>query len=165
MSTSKRKLKSVARRVARDPRRSPLFHWLLENYADLEAATAGARSDWAPLRAEAIENGITDDGGNEPSERTIRETMCKVRREVARRRAAAGRGAVPEFQPSRLPPTWRPMPVQPPHAPVAPRTAPPPVPAPAAPPEMNDAARAMLASLQEQLDYADRHVRPPKRKA
>lgn len=164
MSTSKRKLKSVARCVARDPRRSPLFHWLLENFDVLEPGVAGPRSDWAPLRALAIADGITDDDGNEPTGRTVRRTMGKVRREVAARGAAKGRPAPPEVPPSRLPASVRP-PVEPPRAPATPRPVPPRHTAspPAAKEDLPPEVRAKLAALQDQFDYVDRYVRPPKR--
>lgn len=164
MRTSKRKLKTVALRVARDPKRSPLFHWMLENFEALEPGVAGRRSDWAPLRAEAIARGITDDDGNDPSERTVRDTMRKVRQEVAIRREASGRKTPSAVYPSRFPATWRP-PIETPRPPPSPRavSSNTTVPAPSAPPEMNEAARATLASLRAQLDHADRYVRPRKR--
>lgn len=114
MHERKPKLRSVARNVARDPRRSPLFHWLAEHYAELEPATSGPRSDWSPLRTKAIQHGITDDAGNSPSERTVRDTFRKVRQEVAKSQAEGRHKAQPKIQPSRLPVTWRPQAATPP---------------------------------------------------
>lgn len=166
MRERKPKLKSVIKEVARDPKRSPLFHWLAENYAELEPATAGPRSDWRPLRAKAIQHGITDDAGNSPSERTMRDTFRKVRQEVAKRQAELRQKAEPATPPSRMPATWRPTPIEPPPSRVASR---PPSPtntdsAPATPRELPEAARATLAALDRQLEWRDRYVNPPKRK-
>ena len=114
MRERKPKLKLVVKGLARDPKRSPLFHWLAENFSELEPATAGPRSDWRPLRAKAIEHGITDDAGNSPSERTMRDTFRKVRQEVAKRQAEHRQQAAHAVPPSRLPATWRPQAATPP---------------------------------------------------
>ena len=166
MRERKPKLKSVVKELARDPKRSPLFHWLAENYAELEPATAGPRSDWRPLRAKAIQHGITDDAGNSPSERTMRDTFRKVRREVAKRQAELRHKAERATPPSRMPASWRPAPIEPPASRAVPRPAPPTNTdsAPAAPREIPEAARATLAALDRQLEWRDRYVNPPKRK-
>lgn len=69
-------------------------------------------------------------------------------------------------QPSRLPATWKPTPVEMTPARDISR---PPYPTNtdsvlAAPIELSEAARATLAALDCQLDWRDRHVNPPKRK-
>lgn len=116
MHTKSPKLKSVVKKLGRDPWRSPLFHWLSENFAALEPATGGPRSDWEALRSKAILHGITDDAGNQPSVRTVRDTFRKVRDEMARRGAESAGKAKPSPHPSRLPATWCPQEATPPPA-------------------------------------------------
>lgn len=169
------KLNSVIKGLARDPKRSPLFHWLMENHAKLEPATRGPRVNWAPLREKAIAHGITDADGNHPSEEILRRTFRKVEAEIAQRRAVRTREAASSINPSRLSPAWRPQPGRPgPPSPVIePRHTPPSVPIEALPvvkPAVLDEVQAervrqQTEILDAQIAYRDRFVNPPKRKA
>lgn len=114
MNTKTHKLRRVAKQIARDPKRSPIFHWLVDNLGKLEPEQTGTRSDWGPLRTILINKGINDDAGNPPSERTVRDTVRKVREELARREASKSGNAKPSLAPSRLPATWRPQEATPP---------------------------------------------------
>lgn len=169
MSERGEDIEDVLDGLSRSEERSPLFWWLHRHHDAIVRATGGRRMRWEPLRARVVARGLTDVRGKSPTLETLRKTWWSVRREIAKeRRTRAEREAVPrKLQPARLPSTWRPTPVEPPQVPVTSRVAPAAAvaPVPAARPEMGERARAMLASLQDQLDYADRYVRPPKRKA
>ena len=117
MNTKTHKLRTVAKQMARDPKRSPIFHWLVDNLGKLEPELTGTRSDWGPLRATLIKKGINDDAGNAPSERTVRDTVRKVREELARREADKSGNAKRTLPPSRIPATWRPQEATPPPRP------------------------------------------------
>jgi hypothetical protein len=81
-------------------------------------------------------------------------------------KAADARLASANSQPSRLPSTWKPTPVEPPRAPAAPRVEPrhntesPPL----REEDLPEDVRANLAALDRQFEWADRFVNPPKRK-
>jgi len=124
---------------------------------------------WEPLLRLILARGLTDGSAKSPTAETVRKTWWKVRREVARAtelKIANAQLASARIQPSRLPATWKPTPVETPPArdisrlPYPTNT----VSVPAAPIELSEAARATLAALDCQLDWRDRHVNPPKRK-
>lgn len=111
----------VARQAKSDPWRSPLFHWLTKHHARLAPGLTGKRINWAPLVAAAIQAGIKDGLGQEPTERTVRRTWKDVRA-VLETQAEAKLAKPPRKpQPRDLPADWKPTPV-PASAPAAPGT-------------------------------------------
>lgn len=109
MSNKPPRFKVAADRAAEDPRRSPLFRWLKKNHKLIPPATA-VRRDWGPLRDKAAASGITDDSGNPPSLRIMRDTWRKVCAVVAAE-AQAGRAvttASRKLYPRDMPVDWRP---------------------------------------------------------
>jgi hypothetical protein len=105
------RLKAAATESAKDPRRSPLFHWLKKNHNRFPQATSGRR-DWIPLLQKAVAAGVTDDAGQPPSIRVMRDTWRKVCETVAAEQAArAATEAAPpkrKLQPRDLPKDWKP---------------------------------------------------------
>lgn len=166
MKANKRGLRAILRDIEHGPERSTLFWYMLDNYDDLARSAARTRIRWAPLSQRFAALGLLDGEGKAPTAENARLTWWNVRQEVAKRQAEARHKAEPTIQPSRLPATWKPTPVEPTPARAMPR----PVPstntnsAPAAPRELPEAARATLAALDSQLDWRDRYVNPPKRK-
>lgn len=68
------KVKALGLQASRDPKRSPLFHWLREKHDTLAPLLAGRRVDWEPVIAAMRKAGITDYGGGVPTEHTLRRT-------------------------------------------------------------------------------------------
>ena len=130
-------LSATVTRARRDPLRSPLFHWFVENYRTVEPLTRLARVDWTWMREKVVALGITDDQGNSPTNQTMRRTLrnvvIEIEAEDARRREAAARKSDKQqnpsasLPPSRLPANLRPPVARPTHAP---HPAPTPTPAP-----------------------------------
>lgn len=87
MSGRKPRLTSMLRSLARDPRRSSLFHWMVEHHEELASATAaGRRLDWSAFRDKAVALGLRDADDRDPSERTLRDTWRRAKAEVDRLR-------------------------------------------------------------------------------
>ena len=116
MPDETKNLTSAVKRARQDPCRSPLFHWLKQNFARVEPLTKVTRVDWVWVRDEINALGITDSQGNAPTDKTLYRTLRKVAIEVeakrARRReikqsAVHQRTPASDF-PSRLPATLRP---------------------------------------------------------
>ena len=165
MSADKRSLKGIIKKIERGAGRSSLFWYLLENHDDLLRAATGTRILWGPLCEQFAADGLRDAEGKPPSPETARMTWWRVRREVAKRRAAKQAEPPPKLHPSRMPATARPVAVEPPRA-AEPRqyATPSPHPAQTAPPEVSQKVRDKLALFDRQLDYRDRYLNPPKRK-
>ena len=107
-------------RAAALSRRSPLYVWMVENYAVFaDVVTEAVRPNWKALAAKFGSEGITDADGKPPSHEAVRQTWWKVRKMVKAREAATARRRS-------NPPAARPP------APVARSAAPP---APVAPPD------------------------------
>jgi len=151
--------------VAHSPERSTLFWWLSEHHDALIAAAAGRRIHWVAHIPHFAALGLSDGEGKPVTPRTASDTWSKVKRDIARLRTAKAAQAR-DLQPSRLPATWRPTPVEPTPARAISRPAHPTNTdtAPVAPIELSETAKATLASLDRQLDWRDRFVIPPKRK-
>lgn len=147
---------------------SPAYRWLREHHARLAPVFASLDPPLGEIAAEMASGGLTGGRGKPLTAKAVMRIWRRVCRDLEA--DAAARECVPErVQPSRLPPTWRPTSIDPPRGSVAPRAAPavsraPPA-AASAGDEADERVRAQLASLQEQFDYVDRYVRPPKRKA
>ena len=107
------RLRRAVLQSSKDPRRSPLFHWLQKHQRQLLATQTGGCRHWAPLLAKAIEAGVTDDRGAQPTERVMRDTWRKVRAEVLTQSDTQD-GSLKEprkRQPRDLPMDWRPTPL------------------------------------------------------
>jgi len=169
MTTKREHLGDLLGEIACSEERSPLFWWLLKHHAEIAESAKGRRMRWEPLLRRILARGLTDGSAKSPTAETVRKTWWKVRREVARAREleiADAQLASAKIQPSRLPATWKPTPVE--ATPVRDISRPA-YPtntdsAPTAPIEMSEAGRATLAALDRQLDWRDRYVIPPKRK-
>lgn len=113
MSKNPPRLRRAALQSSKDPRRSPLFHWLSQHHRQLLGTQAGRCRDWAPLLAKAIEAGVTDDRGAAPTERLMRDTWRKVRKDMeVKAGAQAGSPKPPrKLQPRDMPADWRPTPL------------------------------------------------------
>lgn len=167
MAKTKSKLRRVLRDLTRDPKRSPLFHWLYERHGVLAGPTEGRRLAWEPLRERVTTLGLTDHQGNLPSDRTLRDTWRKVREAKAREHAVAARAQPAKLQPSRMPADWRPTPVPTPPPPVRPREAAPAFsnhPTAGDDEDVPERVKAAFESLDRQFAWRDRHILPPKRK-
>ena len=107
------RLRRAVLQSSKDPRRSPLFHWLRKHQRLLLATQTGGCRHWAPLLAKAIEAGVTDDRGAQPTERVMRDTWRKIRAEVLTQPDTQD-GSLKEprkRQPRDLPMDWRPTPL------------------------------------------------------
>ena len=107
------RLRRAVLQSSKDPRRSPLFHWLRNHQRQLLATQTGGCRHWAPLLAKAIEAGVTDDRGAQPTERVMRDTWRKVRAEVLTQPDTQD-GSLKKSrkrQPRDLPIGWRPTPL------------------------------------------------------
>jgi hypothetical protein len=78
MNASNPRLRRLVQSAARDPLRSPLFHWLYQNHDRLAPGLAGRRVDWAPLIAAAQKAGATNRSGRQPTEHTMWRTWRNV---------------------------------------------------------------------------------------
>lgn len=84
------------------PLRSPLFRWMVANYAALAGAAATRPIRWAEV-AEVVRGlGLTDMRGQLPSEATLRQTWYRARIELRRRHSSAKH--VHQDVPAPLPP-------------------------------------------------------------
>jgi len=169
MKTTGEDLGDVLGEIACSEERSPLFWWLLEHHAEIAEIAKGRRMRWEPLLRRVLARGLTDGSAKSPTAETVRKTWWKVRREVARAKEleiVKAQLAAAKVQPSRLPATWKPTPVEATPARATSRPASPTNTdsAPTAPIKMSEAGRATLAALDRQLDWRDRYVIPPKRK-
>ncbi len=167
MSKKRQDVEAIVGYLQQGPDRSPLFWWLAEHHDALMEAKDGKPIRWGPLAVRLASFGLTDREGKPATPETVRLTWKRVRKFVADQAAAKlARDQTRKLQPSHLPATWKPTPVEPPPA----RAMPHPAPttntnsAPAAPIELSEAARARLAALDRRLEWRDRHVNPPKRK-
>ena len=66
MAQKRPRLKAVAAAAGRDPKRSPLFHWLVKNYDVLSPGLRAKRVDWGPVVASAAAARVKTDWGTEP---------------------------------------------------------------------------------------------------
>jgi len=151
--------------VAHSPERSTLFWWLSEHHDALIVAAAGRRIRWIAHIPRLAALGLSDGEGKPVTPRTASDTWSEVKRDIARLRAAKAAQAR-DLQPSRLPVTWKPTPVEPTPARAISRPAHPinTDSAPAAPFDMSEAGKARMASLDRQLNWRDRFVIPLKDK-
>lgn len=105
------RLRNAAIQSSKDPRRSPLFHWLRKHYRLLEDTQTNGCREWAPLLAKALAAGVTDDKGTTPTERVMRDTWRKVRKHVQSEQAAQSAKPPRKLQPRDMPADWRPTPL------------------------------------------------------
>ena len=118
MRQSTPRLKTIAAEAARDPQRSPLFHWLWRHHGRLAPDLSGKRVNWTPLIAAAVQAGVKNDRGVDPVEQTMRRTWRKVCQAIAAEQATRAaqqteKASAPsrKLQPRDLPKDWRPIPV------------------------------------------------------
>ena len=111
MSKAAPRIKAMALRASRDPKRSPLHHWMKDKYDTLAPLLAGRRVDWEPVSASVQKAGITDYSGGTPTEHTLRRTWRTVRKIIAAERAAPVTKPPRKLQPRDMPADWRPTPV------------------------------------------------------
>lgn len=149
--------------------RSATYRYVRLNLQRFTAMGVGTQDGptWEAFAARLTREHQTNRQGGPLGADSARRIFKRARRDdQAEQAAKAGAKQQRDAQPSRLPATWKPTPVEP--TPV--RAMPRPMPltntdsAPAAPIELSEAARATLAVLDRQLDWRDRHVNPPKRK-
>lgn len=94
------------RKAATTGRRSVLYRWMLENYAEFTATVAEAgRPNWAALAEMFGNEGLHDRLGRPPSPETARQTWWLVRQAVARSGGKAAQTPQASAQP---PPAGRP---------------------------------------------------------
>lgn len=62
---------------------SPLYRWMVDNYAAMAQAITGKKVRWDRLSAAAIADGLTTRDGREPSGQTLRKTWYRVRKAIA----------------------------------------------------------------------------------
>lgn len=107
------RLRRAALLSSKNPRRSPLFHWLRRHHRQLADTQTGECRDWAPLLEKAIEAGVTDDRGAKPTARLMRDTWRKVRSNIHAKVEAQANSPEPprKLQPRDLPADWKPMPI------------------------------------------------------
>ena len=92
-------IREVARLATRDPQRSPLFHWLKDDFTHLRPLLSVPRVDWRPLLQAASVAGATDDKGDPASCHTAWRTWRKVCHVVAAEQAAQA-AKPPQRQPA-----------------------------------------------------------------
>lgn len=115
MAQKRPRLKAVAAAAGRDPKRSPLFHWLVKNHDALAPGLRSKRVDWAPVIASAAAEGVKTDWGTEPQAQTVRRTWRKAcayveaeRKAIAARETGASPKAERKLYPRDMPKDWRP---------------------------------------------------------
>lgn len=112
MAKKQKALRVILREITYSADRSSLFWWMVENHAELVAASAGRRLQWRPLCDRFARLGLTDHSGQVASERTARATWERARRVIAetRKREAERPPAsrVEARPPSRMSREWRP---------------------------------------------------------
>ena len=131
--------------------RSETYSWLRAHHGEVAAALAGEELTWARLVADMTLDGVAGRAGAPLTANAALRVWQRVKRDVAASLAAEAARMRPMF-PSRLPPDWRPQPVQPP-PPIRP---PPPAAAPAHPgprPPREDGI-VMTPKAQAELDRA-----------
>jgi hypothetical protein len=81
---SKRLLDAFKKHVARPPKRSQLFWWLIDHHDDLREleATGGLGIPWRQLCVDIAAEGITAAGGRPVTWETARKTWQRVRKEI-----------------------------------------------------------------------------------
>lgn len=153
---------------------SPAYRWLRERHTQLEPAFAAYDPSLRGIALELAASGITGGRGKPLSAKALMAIWQRVCRdlqsetdELAHRKAAQAAAVEARgIQPSRLPATWKPTPVEPPRAPPVPRVEPwhhtgsPPL----REEDLPEDVRANLAALDGQFAWADRFVNPPKKK-
>lgn len=87
-------MKDAVTGIVRGPRRSPLFHWMVENHADLARAASSNSLSWSHLCATVQALGLTDVRGKPPSPATARKTWYRARVTVRRLAASAVKSSV-----------------------------------------------------------------------
>lgn len=102
MTTRKRDTRAILRIVARSERRSPLFHWMVENHDDLIEASRPDGIQWASFCEEAAKRGLTDTRGLPPSMSNARKTWAQARRAVREARAELAARPPKPVYPSRM---------------------------------------------------------------
>jgi len=115
MAQKRPRLKAVAAAAGRDPKRSPLFHWLVKNHDALAPGLRSKRVDWAPVIASAAAEGVKTDWGTEPQAQTVRRTWRKAcahveveRKAIATREAGGSPKPERKLYPRDMPKDWRP---------------------------------------------------------
>ena len=143
-------------------RRSTLYRWLHSHRRVIAKMLARENPSWIVVAESVAAADVVNTRGQPASPASVRRVWACVLKDTAAAETARARKTV---QPSRLPATWKPIPVPSPRAADPARYAPPlPTPAMPAPTEMSEKVRAKLAALDRQLDHRDRFVNPPKRK-
>lgn len=102
MTTRKRDTRAILRIVARSERRSPLFHWMVENHDALIEASRPDGIQWASFCEEAAKRGLTDTRGLPPSMANARKTWAQARRAVREARAELAARPPKPVYPSRM---------------------------------------------------------------
>ena len=131
MRQTQPRLTTVAIEAGKDPKRSPLFHWLMKNHKRLAPGLSKARVDWSPVIASAISAGVKNDWGGDPIEQNVRRTWRNVcqqieadKAKVAAELTARAEKPPRKLQPRDLPKDWRPIPIPPPSSVSGPRRLP-----------------------------------------
>lgn len=160
--TPKRELKRLEEAAGRG--RSAAHRYVRRNLARFVKAGVGEKGGptWEAFAALLEREGQKNAQGGPISADSARRLFERARRHESERERQAPPPRQPS--PSRFPVGLRPS-VEPPRAPATPRPAPPRHTAspPAAKEDLPPEVRAKLAALQDQFDYVDRYVRPPKR--
>lgn len=65
-------------------RRSPLYRWLRENYADIARAMSLPRPSWTALAETAAEAGQVDERGRPPNANSVRAAWIRVCRDLGK---------------------------------------------------------------------------------
>lgn len=133
MTRKRSALKAVLGDIERPPDRSALFYWFVDHHDELARASRKRPMPWPSLCARFRSLGLTNRDGKPVTEETARKTWSRARAYVAQRLAAenaqreaeayerATGSPAPLKHPSRTTARWQPMPVDPDHAPAAPR--------------------------------------------
>ena len=108
------RLSRVALEAGKDPKRSPLFHWLLKHHARLAPGLSRKRVDWHPVITAAATAGATDNTGAEPTVHTVRRTWRAVCQIVKVEDVALAVKPPRKLQPRDMPKDWRPVSISPP---------------------------------------------------
>ncbi len=98
---------ALARRILEkaQSRRSPLYRWLRENYADIATAMSLPRPSWTALAETAVEAGQVDDNGKPPNANSVRAAWIRVCRDLGKphsTRLRASTATMPETGKPRL---------------------------------------------------------------
>lgn len=82
--------------LAASSKRSPLFHWMVEQHDELIRLSAAGGFTWRTLCAVAVELGLSDKKGLAPSSETARKTWFRARAYVRQRQQPASQPVQPE---------------------------------------------------------------------